>query len=288
MSAPLDRRLNAFRPDLADARLQGQVTAEHFVAGRPARVIDGVLPVRVAPRPDAGLDTEAVYGDRVTIFESDDEGWAWIQLDRDGYVGYAPVAGLLPGDGAPATHKVAVLRTFLFPGATIKEPPLGWLSFGSEVTVTREITAPNGRVFGVTPSGGAIVLHHLAPIDTRETDAVAVAERFLGTPYLWGGKSSLGIDCSGLVQTALRALGHDVPRDADMQEKAVGTDIGLDRALWRRGDLMFWPGHVALVRDADTILHANGKDMAVAVETIDSVLARTAAAGEPLRRVARL
>lgn len=156
-----------------------------------------------------------------------------------------------------------MLRTFLFPGATIKEPPLAG-SPSAAVTVTREVTAPNGRVFGVTPSG-TIVLHHLAPIDTRATDAVAVAERFLGA-YLWGGKSSLGIDCSGLVQTALRALGHDVPRDADMQEKTVGADIGLDRALWRRGDLMFWPGHVAFVRDADSIIHANGKDMAVAVE----------------------
>lgn len=288
MSAPLDRRLHAVRPDLADLRLQGRVTADRFVAGRPARVIDGVLPVRVAPRPDAGLDTEAIHGDRVTVFDSDDEGWAWVQLERDGYVGYAPVAGLLPGEGAAPTHKVAVLRTFLFPGATIKEPPLGWLSYGSEVTIVREAEAPNGRRFGVTAQGGAIVLHHLSALDALETDAVAIAERFLGTPYLWGGKSSLGIDCSGLVQTALRGLGHDVPRDADMQEAALGRDIGLDRASWRRGDLMFWPGHVALVRDADTIIHANGRDMAVAVETIDSVLARTAASGEPLRRVARL
>lgn len=284
----LDRRLTAARPDLADIRLQGQVEADRFVTGTPARVIEAVLPVRVSPRPDAVLDTEAVHGDRVTVFETDDEGWAWVQLDRDGYVGYAPVSGLLNGASPAPTHKVAVLRTFLFPGATIKEPPLGWLSYGSEVIITREAVASNGRRFLVTANGGVIVAHHLTPIDTKETDAVAIAERFLGTPYLWGGKSSLGIDCSGLVQTALRGIGVEAPRDADMQEKALGRDIGLDRAHWRRGDLMFWPGHVAFVRDADTIIHANGKDMAVAVETIDGVLARTAAAGEPLRRVARL
>jgi cell wall-associated NlpC family hydrolase len=284
----LDRRLTPARPDLADIRLQGQVEADRFVEGTPARVIEAVLPLRVSPRPDAVLDTEAVYGDRVTVFDTDDEGWAWVQLDRDGYVGYAPVSGLLNGASPAPTHKVAVLRTFLFPGATIKEPPLGWLSYGSEVIITREAVASNGRRFLVTANGGAIVAHHLVPIDATETDAVAIAERFLGTPYLWGGKSSLGIDCSGLVQTALRGIGVEAPRDADMQEKALGRDVGLDRAMWRRGDLMFWPGHVAFVRDADTIIHANGKDMAVAVETIDSVLARTAAAGEPLRRVARL
>lgn len=288
MTAALDRRLNAFRPDLADIRLEGRVAAECFVAGRPARVIDSTLPLRTAPRPDAGLDTEAIFGDRATIFDCDDEGWAWVQLDRDGYVGYAPAAGLLPGAAAAPTHKVAALRTFVYPAASIKEPPLAWLSLGSEVSIVREATAPNGRVFGVTATGGAIVLHHLVPLAALESDPVAVAERFLGTPYLWGGKSSLGIDCSGLVQTALRACGRDVPRDADMQEKALGSDIGLDPALWRRGDLMFWPGHVAFVRDADTILHANAKDMAVAVESIASVLARTAAAGDPLRRVARL
>lgn len=284
----LDRRLNAFRPDLADSRLEGRVTAARFVAGRPARVIEAVLPLRRQPRPDAGLDTEALYGEPVTIFDVDDEGWAWVQLDRDGYVGYAPVGGLLPGEGPAPTHKVQALRTFLYPAASIKEPPLGWLSYGSEVAIVREAEAPNGRRFGITAGGGAIVLHHLAARDALETDAVAVAERFLGTPYLWGGKSSLGIDCSGLVQTALGALGIAVPRDTDMQEATVGRDVGLDRAGWRRGDLMFWPGHVALVRDAATIVHANGKDMAVAVESIDGVLARTAVAGEPLRRVARL
>jgi cell wall-associated NlpC family hydrolase len=197
-------------------------------------------------------------------------------------------AGRRPPAGRGAGVDAQGAGTAHLPLSRRQQPPLGWLSYGSEVAIVREAEAPNGRRFGITASGGAIVLHHLAARDALETDAVAVAERFLGTPYLWGGKSSLGIDCSGLVQTALGALGIAVPRDTDLQEATVGRDVGLDRAGWRRGDLMFWPGHVALVRDAATIVHANGKDMAVAVETIDGVLARTAAAGEPLRRVARL
>lgn len=281
----LDRRIHAVRSDLADIRLQGRVEAERFVAGAPAHVIDGVLPLRRAPRPDAGLETEALYGDAVTIFDSDAEGWAWVQLDRDGYVGYAPVAGLMPHPRSAPTHRVAVLRTFLFPAASIKEPPLGWLSYGSEVTVTREIEA-GGRRYGVTPAGATVVMTHLAAIDAVECDAVAIAERFLGTPYLWGGKSSLGIDCSGLLQTALRGIGIDVARDSDLQEAMPGESLPLDPSAWRRGDLLFWPGHVAFVRDGENALHANASAMAVAVEGIAALLARTADA--PLRTVKRL
>jgi cell wall-associated NlpC family hydrolase len=284
----LDRRIHAVRPDLADLALEGRVEAERFVRGEPGFVLESVLPIRREPRPDAGLETEAISGDALTIFEMDAEGWAWVQLARDGYVGYAPASHLMMGARPRPTHKVSVLRTFLFPGATIKEPPIRWLSYGSEVTVLREIEAPNGRRFAVTSSGGAIVAHHLMPIETFEADPVAIAERFLGTPYLWGGKSSLGIDCSGLAQTAYRGCGIDLTRDSDQQEDGQGSDITLDPALWRRGDLLFFPGHVALVRDGDTAIHANAQAMAVAIEPIDALLARTSAGGDPLRRVKRL
>lgn len=285
--ADFDPRITAARPDLAARALEGRVTADRFVDGEPARVIEGSAPLRRTPRADAALDTEALHGERLTVFEEDAEGWSWVQLHRDGYVGYMPSHAYLKGEGAAPTHKVAALRTFLYPGPSIKLPPTGWASLGARVTVVRETEAA-GRRFAVTADGRAIVSNHLAPIDAREPDPVAVAERFLGTPYLWGGRTSLGLDCSGLVQTALEACGIAAPRDADMQELAVGEAIGLDPAGWRRGDLMFWPGHVALVRDAETFLHANAWMMAVGIERIDEGLARIAASGSSLRTVRRV
>ena len=285
--ADLDPRLTPARPDLAARHLEGRVVAERFVDGTPARIVEGLAPLRRAPRPDAGLDTEALFGERLTVYDEDDEGWAWVQLARDGYVGWIPSSTYLKGEGARPTHKVAALRTFLYPGPSIKLPPLGWASLGAGVAVVRE-TEANGRRFAVTSEGRAIVANHLVPVDALERDPVAVAERFLGTPYLWGGRSSLGLDCSGLVQTALEACGVAAPRDADQQETALGEPVDLDPRAWRRGDLMFWPGHVALVRDETTFLHANGFMMAVGIERIDEGLARIEASGSPLRAVKRV
>jgi cell wall-associated NlpC family hydrolase len=285
--ADLDPRLTPARPDLAARALEGRVTADRFVDGEAARVIDGLAALRRAPRADAPLDTEALVGERLTVFEEDDEGWAWVQLARDGYVGYMPVHAYLKGEGAAPTHKVAALRTFLYPGPSIKLPPLGWASLGARVAVVRE-TEANGRRFAVTAEGRAIVANHLVRVDALESDPVVVAERFLGTPYLWGGRSSLGLDCSGLVQTAYEACGVALPRDADMQERAAGESVDLDPRAWKRGDLLFWSGHVALVRDATTFLHANAWMMAVGIEGITEGLARIEGSGTPLRSVKRL
>ena len=253
----------------------------------PARVVDGLAPLRRAPRADAGLDTEALMGEAVTVLDEDDDGWAKVRLDRDGYLGFMPSHAYLKGPSAPATHRVAALRTFLYPGPSIKAPPLDWLSLGAPVAVVREIEA-GGRLFAVTADGAAVVASHLAPIDTVEPDPVAVAERFLGTPYLWGGRSSLGIDCSGLVQTALAACGIAAPRDSGDQETALGASASLDPRDWRRGDLLFWPGHVARGRHATTFLHATAHTMTVTIEDLATGLARIEAAGSPLRAVRRV
>src|SRR5205085_2621638 len=155
-------------------------------------------------------------------------------------------AGALCDPGPPLTHKVAALRTFMFPGPSIKLPPLGALSFGARVAIVREEGA-----FAVTASGVYLPARHLAPLDLHEPDFVAVAERFVGVPYLWGGKTSLGLDCSGLVQVALAACGISCPRDSDMQESGLGAPVAPDADFsnLRRGDVMFWKGHVAIVRD---------------------------------------
>lgn len=282
-----DPRLTPARPDLAARFLAGRVIADRFVDATPARVIEGVVPLRRSPRPDAALDTEALMGETVMVYDEDDEGWSWVQLDRDGYVGWMPSHGLLKNVPVTPTHRVSALRTFVYPAPSIKEPPLHWLSLGARLAIrsTREVA---GRLYAVTSEGGVVVASHLAPLDGRESDPVAVAERFLGTPYLWGGRSSLGLDCSGLVQTAFEACGRLLPRDADLQEMAIAEPVSLDPGAWRRGDLLFWPGHVAIVRDERTFIHANAWMMAVGIEEIASGLARIAAGGTPLRSVGRV
>jgi cell wall-associated NlpC family hydrolase len=277
-----DRRLVPARWDLAAEHLRGRVDAARFAPGTRQRVIETAAPLRRDPDPDAALETEALFGEHVTIYD-EVEGWAWGQLSRDAYVGWMPASAL--GAPAAATHSVAAVRTFIYPAPSIKRPYLMSLSFGSEVSVTG-----GDGLFARLQGGGFVFGPHLSPIGTIEADPVAVAERFLGVPYLWGGKTSLGLDCSALVQTALQACGIACPRDSDMQESDLGRviDPGERFEHVRRGDLLFWQGHVALVRDASTMIHANGHTMSVVVEDLAAGVARIAAAGHPLRAVKRL
>jgi cell wall-associated NlpC family hydrolase len=217
----------------------------------------------------------------VTVYDTNEEGWCWGQLAGDGYVGWLP-ANALMAPGPAATHVVSVPRTLVFPGPSIKLPPVAAPSLGCRLAVLRTDGA-----LAVTPSG-YVPARHLAPIDARVPDFVAVAERFVDVPYLWGGKTSLGIDCSGLVQVALTAAGVACPRDSDMQEGALGATIGTDVSGLRRGDLVFWPGHVAIARDAGTLVHANAFHMAVAVEPVAEAVTRIAAAGTAVRAIKRL
>jgi len=243
--------------------------AERFVDGQIYEVTAALAPVRAKPSPESGLQTEALKGERITVYDSQD-GWSWGQLSGDGYVGYVP-ASALGVAGPQPTHKVTALRTFMFPGPSIKLPPSETLSFGCRLVVVR-----TDDTFAITETGGYVPLVHVAPVGAMETDFVAVAERFLRTPYLWGGKSSLGIDCSGLVQLSLGACGIACPRDTDMQEKALGHPLALpaDLAQLRRGDFVFWKGHVAIVRDATTLVHASGTRMAVVYEPTAQAIER--------------
>lgn len=276
----LDPRITPARPDLAASHLRGQVEATRFVEGTIQQVVAGQAPVRSEPHHGATMITEALHGDRVTVYEADEEGWAWGQLASDGYVGWIPVAALL-APGPQPTHKVTALRTLVFPGPSIKHPPTEALPLGSLLTVAREDAG-----FCITSSGGYVPRGHLAPFAANETDFVAVAERFLGVPYLWGGKTSLGLDCSGLVQVSLTASGVACPRDSDMQEAAVGCAVDLGDL--RRGDLVFWKGHVAIARDSTTIIHANAHHMMVAIERADEATARIRAAGSDVTHVKRV
>jgi cell wall-associated NlpC family hydrolase len=277
-----DPRLTPVRPDLAAKKLEGRVEAARFVEGVAREVVDPQAPVRRDPSPDAALDTEALRGERVTVYETTGEGWCWGQLESDGYVGWIP-ANALAAPGAPPTHKVSALRTLVFPAADIKQPPIESLSRGARLAVTRM-----DERFAVTANGGYIPARHLSGIDTRESDFVSVAEAFLGVPYLWGGKTSFGLDCSGLVQVSLNACGIDCLRDSDMQERNTGAAIEPSPKALQRGDLIFWKRHVAIVRDRDTIIHANAHHMAVAIEPIAEAVARIRASGSEITSARRV
>jgi hypothetical protein len=278
-----DPRITPARPDLAAKHLEGKVAAARFAEGEEREVIDAQAPVRAKPSPDAPLMTEALLGERVTVYEVNDEGWAWGQLADNGYVGWLPANALLAPRGTP-THQVTALRTLAFPGPSIKLPPVLMPPFGARLIVTRERDR-----FAVSPIG-FLPAAHLAPLDRHETDFVAVAERFLGVPYLWGGKTNQGLDCSGLSQVALAACGIACPRDSEMQERALGQPLPTDRHFsnLRRGDLIFWTGHMAIVRDATTIVHANAFHMAVAIEPMAQAIARISAAGSEVTSVKRI
>ncbi len=268
-----DPRLHAFRSDLADARLKGEVAAGRFVAGRPARISASVADIRKAPKPDSGVNTQFLHGDDVLVFDTAD-GFAWVQGERDGYVGYVEESALAGRDEAP-THVVSVPRTFLYPGPDLRFPISGRLSMGSAVTVTGT-TETRGTQYAVLSSGEAMIAGHLQPVGRPVADFVSVAETFLETPYLWGGTSGFGIDCSGLVQLSLRMAGRDVLRDSDMQAAGLGEpfDPGPDFSGLRRGDFVFWKGHVAIMADAKNMIHANGHTMTVSRESLADAVAR--------------
>jgi cell wall-associated NlpC family hydrolase len=275
-----DKRLTPARPDLAASHLEGRVAAARYVEGRRMQVKDGVADVKRAPRPDARLDTQALYGEIVTVYD-EEEGWAWAQLARDSYVGWLP-ANLLWSRIERPTHRVRVPRAFVFPRPDIKDPPLLALPLGARIEIVSERDA-----FLVAADGGFIFAEHLAPLDERVADFVSFAEMLIGAPYLWGGKSWLGIDCSGLVQTALDFAGVAAPRDTDLQETALGEPLPEGAAL-RRGDLIFWKGHVGVMRDAETLLHANAHHMQVASEAFAPARARILAAGSAVTSVRRV
>jgi cell wall-associated NlpC family hydrolase len=263
----LDPRRNALRPDLADARLSGLVSAPRFVEGEPRMIVAPSTALRRRPAHDAPLDSEALHGERVLLFETRADGWCWVQLEADRYVGYVE-ATALGQRRAPPTHQVDVPRSFVYPRADIKAPPISWLPMGARV-----VAAVHDERFAVLDDGGFVIARHLAPLAARARDFVTVAESFLHVPYLWGGKTAIGLDCSGLIQVSLAAAGRAAPRDSDMQERELGVLLN-DQGALVRGDLVFWKGHVGVMRDAGTLLHANGHHMQVASEPLDEARAR--------------
>lgn len=270
MNALPDRRLNAYRPDLADEALRGTVEAPHYVSGTPARIAAPVASLRRRPDAAAGIDTQVLFGEGVRVLGRAD-GWAWVKADFDGYVGYVEDAALTT-EGAAPTHIIAVPRTFAYTGSDLKTPAAFALSMGSRLTITGE-SETRGTRYLTLASGQSVVAGHCLPIgEIAGNDYVAIATRFLEAPYLWGGRSGFGLDCSALVQLSMMMAGRGVARDSDMQAAGLGTPVA--REELRRGDLVFWKGHVAIMEDDATILHANGHTMSVAREGLDAAIER--------------
>jgi len=263
----LDPRLHAFRPDLADVALDGRVAATRFVAGRLAQVARGVAALRRRPEATAAQDTQLLSGETVRIFDTAD-GWAWVQNDADGYVGYIETKSL-SDSVVPTTHVVTALRSFLFPTPDLKAPPRDALTMTGAVAVVGE-ALKGFRPVRVGTSEGWVYGRHLAPPSQTAPDYVATALRFLGVPYLWGGKDSLGLDCSGLIQVVMRRAGLPCPRDTDMQAAGLGRVVaeGPLSTPPQRGDVIFFPGHVAIALDERRVVHANAWQMMVGIEPL--------------------
>ncbi|MCP4317439.1 MAG: C40 family peptidase [Hyphomicrobiales bacterium] len=283
MSGELDTRLNAYRPDLADIALQGRVNAERFVAGEKRVVTDAVLDLRDHPAADSAVGTQALMGETVTVFDEAD-GLSWIQLDDDHYVGYVKSEGL----GCPAadpTHIVTVPRTFIYQEADLRSPVRLVCSMGNRMKRIGAQTT-RGTNYLTLESGGAVIADHIAPMPFAAADYVDIAALFLQTPYLWGGTSGFGLDCSGLVRLSMAMCGSIVPRDTDMQAADLGVEIDPGEGFenLQRGDLVFWKGHVAIAEDDHMAIHASGHSLQVVREPMKDAIERIARLyGSPTR-----
>lgn len=279
LPAGFDPRLTPARADLADEALRGLIDAPRFAAPADHKVVRGRVGLHRRPDAATPFDTVLLFGETFRVLDRSN-GWAWGQAALDGYVGYVRNDALAPVQSARPTHAVRSMACQLYREPRLKQPPIGILPFAARVCVSGErdgYARVDGNLWVPAPL--------LRPLDRPQSNWVAVAERFEGVPYVWGGRSSSGIDCSGLVQLSLQAAGHDCPRDSDMQEAALGQTLDDDASL-ARGDLIFWRGHVGIMTDADTLLHANAHHMATAREPLADAIERIAAAefGQVTRR----
>jgi cell wall-associated NlpC family hydrolase len=279
----LDPRRHPYRTDLAAESLRGKVAAARYAAGELRQVAHSAVPLRGTPDALSAWTTEALLGELLTVYE-EAQGWAWVQLQHDGYVGYLRANALATGVRR-VTHRVRALGSFLYPAADVKAPPFMQISMNAAVAV-----ADLGRDFAKLDDGSFVPARHLAERDRFAPDFVAVAEAFVGVPYLWGGKTRLGVDCSGLLQLAMHAGGLACPRDSDMQLALLGTTIAVGKDLegLARGDLVFWRGHVGIMIDAFMLLHANAHHMAVVIEPLRTATERAQCRGETIIAIKRL
>lgn len=280
-----DRRLTPVNDRVAAEHLRGLVEAARYAVGTPRMVVTGVVDLLRAP---GGVrDRQLLMGAVVRVYD-DHDGWCFVQAAGDGYVGYLPATSL--GDVQEATHQVDARATHVYSTPDFKSPERLMLSHGARLSVLRNTAGfePDRPARFVQTALGFVPQQHLTAVGSLARDPVAEAEKLLGTPYLWGGNSAFGIDCSGLVQGALAACGQACPGDSDLQEQTLGRTLPPGTAP-RRGDLLFWKGHVGWVAGPDLLLHANVHSMSVTLEPLGDAVARIETQGDgPVTRHARL
>lgn len=264
-----DPRITPVRPDLAPLHLRGIVEAGAYASEQPMRVSVPIAPISAKPDVESEQVSQMLFGEDFTAYEVEN-GWAWGQSVHDGYVGYIPEVDLMPEPKTTPTHRVAALQALIYPEPKVKSRPIGAVPFGSRMTVKGDAASD----FVALDPGGYMAKTALKLINVPETLWVSTAERFIGTPYLWGGRGSSGMDCSGLVQTALNASGMDCPRDSDMQMALLGREVSPNTL--KRGDLVFWKGHVGIMLSPVKILHANAHHMSVSAEAFETARSRIA------------
>jgi cell wall-associated NlpC family hydrolase len=268
----LDPRLNAYRADLADARLRERVAAPRYVEGRPARVVVGCATVRPNPDPHAEAGTFYHYGEPLLVFD-DAGGYAWCQSLFDGYVGYVEARQIAVGTVPATTHFVSTSGTWAYEAPDLQSAASDFLPRHSAVVVVETGLRTRATEYVRLDTGGHLPLACLSPDPPRSSDIAAAAALYLGCPYLWGGRSWLGLDCSGLVQSAFRDLTVTVLRDTDMQQGTIGERVPVDReADLRRGDLLYLPGHVLIYAGGGVVIHADGVSMMVRQDALAGLM----------------
>jgi cell wall-associated NlpC family hydrolase len=278
----LKKRLPACRPDLADERLRGRVEAKRFVAGKAMEIVAPVASMRREPSATAMQTTQALLGEKISVFESHN-GWLWCQLRRDSYVGYIR-AEFASDAQSRSTHRVATLSTLLYPAPDLKSQPAVSVPLNAAIEIVEA-----GEKFSRLSNGTYVFSQHVKSIDDYEPDFVSIAEKFLGVPYYWGGKTHQGLDCSGLLQISLEACGIASLRDSDLQEEQLGQPlIASGLSSLRRGDLVFWDGHVGVMTDDKHLLHANAHHMMTVEEPLADAVQRIAATGSQITSMKRL
>lgn len=277
----VDPRTNAFRPDVADIALRGIVTASAYIEPSLRQCLHGVIPLLAAPQTDAKRVSEIRYGEFVDVFETRDDGFAWVQNRADRYVGYIKTTdGIFGQSIAMLSNRVNALRTFVYPAPDMKLPPVDELTLGSFTAIAGQ----QDKYLELANGGFVFAAHVMATEYTLTPDYVFTAGRMLHTPYLWGGRTPKGIDCSGLIQLCLEMAGIDCPRDSDQQRDAFAKPLTTHwrDTQWRRGDIVFFDGHVGMMTDLNHIIHANAHTMDVTVEPLADLVGR----GNPVIAVA--